>query len=67
MFQNDRNGIIEVIKDIFFWVSFISMFAVFILLFNDDLKVPKQEAVIKIDVKNKLNMCFADLEKESHE
>jgi hypothetical protein len=36
------------------------MFALFIILVNDDLKIAQREIILKVDVKNKINICLAE-------
>lgn len=52
-----------IIKHLAFWGSLIAMFALFIFLFRDDVKIPQKEITIKIDVKNKVNVCLPEDDK----
>jgi hypothetical protein len=46
-----------------FWISLIAMFALFIFLFNDNIKIPQKEVTLEIDIKNKVNICVPEDEK----
>ncbi len=48
------------IRLIAFWTGLAAMFALFIILVNDDLKIAQREIILKVDVKNKINICLAE-------
>jgi hypothetical protein len=52
-----------IIKHLAFWSSLLGMFALFVLLFNDNAKIPQKETVLKLDVKNQINICLPTDEK----
>jgi hypothetical protein len=44
-------------KQIFFWVSLVAMFLIFIILFNDDLQIAQKELSIDLEIKDQVNIC----------
>lgn len=48
------------IRLISFWIGLVAMFALFIILVNDDLKISQREIILKVDVANKINICLAE-------
>lgn len=50
-------------KHSFFWIGLLSMFVLFVFLFRDDAKIPQREVVIKIDVRDRVNICLPEDEK----
>jgi len=61
-YPNDSN-FTKIIKHSVFWTSLCVMFMMFVFLVNDDIKIPQKEITLKIDVKNKVNICQAEDEK----
>ncbi len=57
------SGNAAAIKHLIFWVSLFGMFALFIFLICDDAKIAQKEVSLKIDVRNKVNICLAKDEK----
>lgn len=52
-----------IIKHAAFWGSLLTMFVLFVFLFRDDVKIPQKEITLKIDVRNKVNICSPEDEK----
>ncbi len=50
----------KITKHAVFWLSIAVMFAIFIMLFNDDAKIPRREIVMKVDIRNKVNVCLPE-------
>lgn len=40
----------------------LAMLWLVILIFHDDVEIPQKEITLKIDVKNKVNICLVDEE-----
>lgn len=59
-FYSSDNRVIAAMQYIVLWVSLFAMFALFILLFRADLKVPQKTVSVKIDIKNKVNVCLPE-------
>ncbi len=59
-FYSSDNRVVAVMQYVILWVSLFVMFALFILLFRADFKVPQKTVTLKIDVKNKINICLPD-------
>ena len=59
-FYSSDNRVIAAMQYIVLWVSLFVMFAFFILLFRADLKVPQKTVSVKIDIKNKINVCLPE-------
>jgi hypothetical protein len=61
MFQNlGGHKVIAAVRYLAFWGGLFVMFALFIVLINDGLKIPQREVAIKIDVTNKVNICVSE-------
>ncbi len=54
-----------IIKHLIFWISLIAMLVLFVFLFRDDSKLPQREIIVQIDIKNKVNICLPEDEKDS--
>jgi branched-subunit amino acid transport protein AzlD len=52
-----ENKITKIIRFLAFWLSILIMIWLFILVFHDDVKVLQHEVTVKIDLKNKINIC----------
>ncbi len=52
-----ENKVTKIIKIFAFWSSILAMIWLFIMMFYDDVKIPQRQAVLKIDLKNKVNIC----------
>jgi hypothetical protein len=39
------------------------MFVIFIFIFIDDVKIPQREITMKVDIKDKVNICLPEDEK----
>ena len=59
-FYSSDNRVVAVMQYVVLWVSLFVMFALFILLFRADLKIPQQTITQKIDIKNKINICLPE-------
>lgn len=59
-FYSRDNSVIAIMQYVVLWVSLFTMFALFILLFRADFKVPQKTVTMKIDVKNKINICLPE-------
>jgi hypothetical protein len=42
------------------WVSLAALFLLVVFLIRDDAKIPQKEIILKIDVKNKVNICLPE-------
>lgn len=62
-YHPNDNGFTAIVKHLVFWASLITMFGMFILLFRDDAKIPQKDVIVKLDVKNKVNICQPEDEK----
>lgn len=62
-YHPNDNNVTMFAKHAIFWVGLLSMFALVVFLFRDEAKIPQREVVIKIDVKNKVNVCLPTDEK----
>jgi len=64
MFLNlHGNKFIAIVRLIAFWGGLFAMFALFIVLVNDDLKIPQKTVTVKLDVRNKINICLPEDDK----
>jgi hypothetical protein len=52
-----------IIKQCLFWACLLSMFVIFIFIFIDDVKIPQREITMKVDIKDKVNICLPEDEK----
>ena len=59
-FYSSDNRVVAVMQYVVLWVSLFAMFALFILLFRADFKMPQKTVTQKIDIKNKINICLPD-------
>ncbi len=57
-----ENKVTKFIKIIAFWSSILAMFWLFVLIFHDDVKIPQREVVVKVDIKNRVNICLPEEE-----
>lgn len=58
MFYHPQDNKITVaIKHLVFLVSLISMLLLLVFLINDETKIPQKEITLRIDMKNKVNIC----------
>ena len=57
-FTNKHN-----IKNTIIWLSLLAMSVVFILLLVSDFHPKQKEVTLKIDIKNKVNICLPEDEK----
>ncbi|OFW95423.1 MAG: hypothetical protein A2887_06845 [Alphaproteobacteria bacterium RIFCSPLOWO2_01_FULL_40_26] len=51
------------LKHLVFWAALFSMFALFVFLVFDDTKILQKEVILKIDIKDKVNICLPEDEK----
>ncbi len=63
-FYSTNNRIVATLQYIILWVSLFIMTALFLFLFQADLKIPQKSLVQKIDITNKVNICLPEDEKE---
>jgi len=54
-----------IIKHIIFWIGLCAMLVLFIALVFDDSILPQKEITMKIDVRNKVNICLPEEENRS--
>ncbi len=57
-----ENKVTKFIKIIAFWSSILGMLWLFVLIFHDDVKIPQSEVVVKVDIKNRVNICLPEEE-----
>ena len=50
-------------KHVIFWTGLLTMFGLFIFLIQDDARVPQREIVMRINMKDKVNICLPEDEK----
>ena len=44
-----------------FWTAFVFFFAMFLVLIRkNDIKIPQREIVLKVDIKDQINICLPD-------
>ncbi len=62
MFYHRRESRLSIfIKYSLFWTGLISMVVVaFLLVKKNDIKIPQRDVVVKVDIKNKINICLPD-------
>jgi hypothetical protein len=62
MFYHRRESRLSIfIKYFLFWAGLLSMALVaFLLLRKNDIKVPQRDVVVKVDIKDKINICLPD-------
>jgi hypothetical protein len=58
----DKKAII-IAKHALFWTSLCAMFGLFLFVFLDEVNVPQRVTTIKVDIKNKVNICLPEDEK----
>jgi hypothetical protein len=66
-FYSSDNRVVAIMQYVILWVSLFVMLALFILLFRADFKVPQKTVTVKIDVRNKVNVCLPDDPDLSHQ
>lgn len=59
-FEPNENRVLAAMQYVLLWVSLFLMFAFFILMFRADFQVPQKTTLLKIDIKNKVNICLPD-------
>ena len=55
-----EHKITKITKFLAFWMSLFAMLWFVILIFHDDVKIPQREITLKIDIKNKVNICSSE-------
>lgn len=55
-----ENKVTKIIKLVAFWMSLFAMFWLFILMFHDDIKIPQKSVTVKLDMKNRVNICLPE-------
>lgn len=55
-----ENKVTRFIKLSAFWLSLLTMLWLFVLVFHDEIKIPKREIALKIDITNKVNICLPE-------
>jgi hypothetical protein len=62
MFYHRRESKLSIfIKHSLFWSGLIFMLVIsFVIIKKDDIKIPQKNIVIKLDIKDKINICLPD-------
>lgn len=62
MFYHRRESKLSIfIKHSLFWGGLVFMGVVsFFLIRKNDIKIPQRDIVVKVDIKNKINICLPD-------
>ncbi len=59
-YHSHDDNIARLIKHSMCWVSLAALFLLVVFLIRDDAKIPQKEIILKIDVKNKVNICLPE-------
>lgn len=62
-YHPNDNKFTIMLKHMIFWLVFFTMATSLVFVISDDVKVPQKEVVLKIDVKDKVNICLPEDEK----
>jgi hypothetical protein len=62
IYHPEEKKVTKIIKLLAFWSSLLLMMWFVILIFHDDIKIPQQDTVIKLNMKNKINICQPEKE-----
>jgi hypothetical protein len=52
-----EHKITKITKFLAFWASMFIMAWLMVSIFHDDIKIPQREITLKIDLKNRVNIC----------
>lgn len=55
-----ENKVTKFIKIVAFWASMLAMLWLVILIFHDDVQVPQHEITVRIDMKDRVNICVPE-------
>lgn len=58
LYHPNESKIAKLIKLSAFWLSLLAMLWLIFIAFNDDIKIVKTQKTIKLDLKNKVNICL---------
>ena len=64
IYHPQESKVTKFIKIVAFWTSMLAMLWLVILIFHDDVQIPQKEVVVKVDVKNRINICLPEVEAE---
>lgn len=64
IYHPKENKVTKILKLVAFWASLLVMTWFVILIFHDDVKIPQHDVVMKLNVKNKINICQPEKEEE---
>ncbi len=65
MLYNSHDSLFsKVTKQLVFWLSLSAMLGLFVFLLSNEVKLPQHQISIDIDIKNKINICVPENEKE---
>jgi|LauGreSBDMM110SN_4_FD.fasta_scaffold06344_2 hypothetical protein len=56
-----------IIQKAILWISLITIAVLVVTLFRTDFKVPQKTVILKVDIKNRVNICLPESEKEVQE
>jgi len=59
-YHHHDDNFTKITKHLTLWISLLTTLVLFIFLFRDDIKIPQKEIILKIDVKNKVNICLPE-------
>jgi hypothetical protein len=62
IYHPKEKKVTKIIKLLAFWFSLLLMMWFVILIFHDDVKIPQRTTVMKLNMKNKINICRPEKE-----
>jgi len=65
IYHPKEKKVTKIIKLVAFWASLLLMMWFVILIFHDDVKIPQRDTVMKLNMKNKMNICQSEKEEVS--
>lgn len=62
IYHPQESKVTKFIKIAAFWISMLAMLWLVILIFHDDVQIPQREVTVKVDIKNRVNICLPEEE-----
>lgn len=62
IYHPKEHKVTKFIKLLAFWASIFVMSWLIILMFHDDIKIPQKEITLKVNMKNRVNICLPENE-----
>jgi hypothetical protein len=62
IYHPKEKKVTKIIKLLAFWSSLLLMLWFVILIFHDDVKIPQRDTAMKLNMKNKINICRPEKE-----